>query len=745
MKNLMIVESPAKAKTIERILGKDYRVVASFGHVRDLPKSKLGVDLEHDFQPQYIVPAKARKTVKMLKDMFKKADKVYLATDLDREGEAIAWHIVEAVKPKKDQEIKRVVFSSITKSAVNEAMGNSRSIDFHLVDAQQARRVLDRLVGYKLSPLLWKKIFKGLSAGRVQSVALRLIVEREREIEKFKPEEYWSIEGDYSQEKSEVKFRAKLIKVNDEEFKSDNQKYTKDLEKKMEGAKYEVVGIKSKEKSRQPHAPYITSTLQQDAYRKLGFTAKKTMLLAQKLYEGQNIDGKQMGLITYMRTDSRNISPEALSMIRKYIGENFDDKYLPEKPVFYKKAGKNVQEAHEAVRVTYASKTPDIAKSFLDKDMGRLYELIWKRTMACQMMPARYDTTSLDIEGEHKDDKFIFRANGIKMLFDGFLKVWDYSLKNGEDVVLPELVEKEKLDLKELFVEQHFTKPPARYSEATLVKELEKNGVGRPSTYASIMSTIQTRGYVQKEEKKFVPQEVGMLVNDFLVKHFANIVDVKFTAKMEDELDEIAVGKKEWVPVVRDFYEPFAMELREKEKNVKKEEVVGKEKIDEKCPECGKELQVKFSRYGKFVACTGFPECKYTKPLDVSEEDKKKVEEAAPCEKCGGAMIIKKSRYGSFLACSNYPKCKNIRSMTSQLDIDCPKCDLGKVVEKRSKKGRVFYGCSGYPKCDFAVWNEPTEEKCEKCGFIMTKYKSGKLGCEQCKKKDKLEDKGKKL
>lgn len=736
MKNLVIVESPAKAKTIERILGKDYKVTASFGHVRDLPKNSLGVDTDQDFKPQYVIPTKAKKTVSMLKSMISKVDNVYLATDLDREGEAIAWHIVQATKPKKSLTIKRVVFPSITKQAVESGMEQAREINMDLVDAQQARRVLDRLVGYKLSPLLWKKIFKGLSAGRVQSVALRLIVDREREIEKFKPEEYWTVEADFSKQKNSAKFRGKLAEVNRNKYDPTNEKEAKQFEKSLEKADYQVDKIISKEKNRNPHAPFITSTLQQEAYKKLGFSAKKTMTLAQKLYEGVDIAGKHMGLITYMRTDSFNLSGEAVEDIRNLISKEYGKKYLPAKPVFYKKKSKLAQEAHEAIRVTYPAKIPEKIRSYLEDDMFRLYELIWKRTISCQMLPAKYDTTQVDIIGNEGKNRFLFRTNGIRIVFQGFLLVWDYAGAQGDDVILPQLKEKEDLDLKELFFDQHFTQPPARFTEATLVKELEKNGVGRPSTYATIMSTIQSRNYVEKKEGKFHPLEVGMMVSDFLVKYFPEIVNVGFTAEMEKDLDIIALGKKKWVPVIRAFYEPFISNIADKEKNIAKGDIVGEEKTDEKCPNCGKALQIKYGRYGKFLACTGFPDCKFTKPLNLPKEQQEIAEHADPCEKCGGAMVVKQGRFGSFLACNNYPQCKNIRPITNTAlsNIDCPHCQEGKLVQKRSKRGKIFYACNRYPDCKVAVWNEPTNEKCKICGFIMTKNKKGELDCEQCKK-----------
>lgn len=741
MKNLVIVESPAKAKTIERILGKDFKVVASFGHVRDLPKNNLGVETETDFKPQYVVPTKAKKTVSMLKSMMSKVDNVYLATDLDREGEAIAWHIVQAAKPKKGITVRRVVFPAITKNAVENGMANTRLINMDLVDAQQARRVLDRLVGYKLSPLLWKKIFKGLSAGRVQSVALRLIVDREREIEAFKSEEYWTVEADFAQKKKSSIFRGKLIRVDDKNFEPTNEKEAKLFEEYLQDAQYEVEKIVSKQKNRNPMAPFITSTLQQEAYKKLGFSAKKTMMLAQKLYEGVDIGGKHMGLITYMRTDSHNLSLEAIEAIRKVIVENYGKKSLPAKPVVYKKKSKLAQEAHEAIRVTYPNKYPDKIKSSLENDMWRLYELIWKRTVACQMMPATFDTTQIDILGKKEKKNFWFRTNGIRIIFKGFLEVWDYPGSQGEDVLLPNLKEKEVLDMKELFFDQHFTQPPARFTEASLVKELEKNGVGRPSTYASIMSTIQSRGYVEKKEGKFFPMEVGTMVSDFLVKYFPDIVNVGFTAEMEKDLDKIAIGKKKWVPVIKAFYGPFVTNIADKEKNISKSEIVGNETTDEKCPNCSKPMQIKYGRFGKFLACSGFPECKHTRPFNVSKEQQEVAEKAAPCEKCGGEMVVKQGRFGSFLACGNYPKCKNIRPLVGNVvsDIKCPRCAEGMLVQKRSKRGKIFYACNRYPDCKIAVWNEPTNEKCKVCGFVMTKNKKGDLACEECKKEGKNE------
>lgn len=737
MNNIVVVESPAKAKTIERILGAGYKVVASFGHVRDLPKNNLGVDVDHEFEPQYIVPTKSKKVVSTLKSLFSKAKEIYLATDLDREGEAIAWHITQATKLSKKMKVKRVVFPAITKSAVLDGMSHPREINFDLVDAQQARRVLDRLVGYKLSPLLWKKLYKGLSAGRVQSVALRLIIEREREIKNFKQEEYWTVEAEFAKKNNKGSFLAKLVKIENNDFKPTNEKDAKEFEQQIRDAGYLVHDLKTKNKLRNPYAPFVTSTLQQEAYKKLGFSAKKTMTLAQKLYEGVDIGGKHLGLITYMRTDSRNISGEAIEDIRNFIKEKYGDKFLPAKANVFKKASKLVQEAHEAIRITYTKKVPDSLKKYLEKDMWRLYELIWKRTISCQMSAASFEIMTVDVLGKNGKNEFWFRANGSRLLSKGWLEVWDYPGVTGEDTILPELSSKEDLDLSDLFFKQHFTQPPARFTEASLVKELEKNGVGRPSTYATIMSTIQTRGYVEKIEGKFEPKEVGFLVNDFLVKYFPGVVDVGFTANMEKDLDEVALGKKEWVPIVREFYSPLIVAIADNEKNVSKSDLVGEEKVDEKCPNCEKNLQIKFGRFGKFLACTGFPECKFTKPLEVSEEQEKIVKEAEPCDKCGGEMVMKQSRFGSFLACSNYPKCKNIRSINDKFNVTCPKCNEGKLTSKRSKRGKVFYACDRYPKCDLAVWNEPTNEHCKKCGFILTKNKFGKLICEQCQKEKK--------
>jgi len=579
-KNLVIVESPAKAGTIEKILGKDFKVRASYGHVRDLPKSKLGVDIEHDFEPQYVIPAKAKKIISELKEELKKSDNLYLATDLDREGEAISWHLAKAlnVEKSKDLQVYRIVFNQITDKAIKDAIDNPRDLDDNLVNAQQARRVLDRLVGYKLSPFLWRKVKKGLSAGRVQSVAVRLVVEREREIEKFNPEEYWELVASLQKIKSEGVFEAKLIKKDGKEIKVVSKNEADKILNNLERAEYIVGEVRKKEKNRYPSPPFTTSTLQQEAARKLGFSAKKTMMVAQKLYEGMNLGPNgHKGLITYMRTDSLNLAPEAIDGIRKQINEKFGKEFLPEKPNFYKNRTKGAQEAHEAIRPSHPELDPEDIAKYLDKDQLKLYSLIWKRAVASQMVPALLDTTSVDIVAK----EYLFRATGSVIKFPGFIKVYIEDIDEGDKIDdedkegwLPELDEGEKLDLKNLDPQQKFTQPPPRFTEASLVKELEKHEIGRPSTYAPTLSTIQDRGYVVLEEKKFKPLEIGFIVNDVLVEHFPQIVDIGFTAEIEDEFDKIAEGEMEWHKMIKDFYDPFEKNLVEKEKEVKKEDII---------------------------------------------------------------------------------------------------------------------------------------------------------------------------
>jgi len=652
--NLIIVESPTKAKTISQFLGKGFKVESSYGHVRDLPISSLGVDVKNNFEPKYVIPEKAKKRILKLKKDTEDAEKIILATDEDREGEAIAWHLAETlgIYGQNKKKVERIVFHEITKRAIEEALKNPRDIDFNLVEAQQARRILDRLVGYELSPFLWRKVFKGLSAGRVQSVAVKLIVDREREIEKFVPEEYWSISAILKKLDTKYKeFEARLtgIKRSDSEKKIEikNKDEADSILKDLEGADYIVSNIEKKETKRNPRPPFITSTLQQEAANKLKFSAKQTMMLAQFLYEN--------GYITYMRTDSLNLSKESVGAAKKLIEKRFGKEYAISRPRIFKTKSKTAQEAHEAIRPTNPELTPEMIKSRLDYRQYKLYELVWKRFIACQMKEAIFDTTTIEIEAK---DKYIFKASGQILKFDGFLRVYD---STPEEIILPDVKEKEKLELVKLIPAQHFTEPPPRYTEASLIKTLEEYNIGRPSTYAPIISTIQERNYVTKnEQKKFIPTEIGLIVNDILEKHFPEIVDIGFTAKMEDELDAIAEGKLKRVPMIRNFYEPFHKNLEKKYQEVEKIKI--EEKTDEICEKCGRKMILKRSKFGKFLACSGFPECKNTKPIKQKEE---------------------------------------------KTGIRCPKCKLGEVIIKRTKRGKIFYGCSRYPDCDFASWTKP--------------------------------------
>lgn len=711
---LIIVESPTKAKTISKFLGKDYKVLSSFGHVRDLPEKNIGIDIEHNFEPEYVITDNGKKSLSEIKKYSPKAESVILATDEDREGEAISWHLKQALS-LKDGKYSRIVFHEITKSAIESALKNPGNIDIKQVDAQQARRVLDRLVGYKLSPFLWKKVARGLSAGRVQSVAVRLIVEREREREVFKEDEYWTISALF---KDNPDFEAKLLKQGGKNLDKLAIKNKADADKileNLEGTEYRVEKIEKKETKKNPLPPFTTSTLQQSANNRLGYSAKQTMMLAQQLYEN--------GHITYMRTDSTNLAKEAVDNIRSYINSEIGKEYLPVSAIFYKTKSKGAQEAHEAIRPTDPFANPD-SLSGLDPKQKKLYQLIWQRAIACQMNPALLDSTSVDIAA--KD--YTFRTTGAIIRFDGFLKIYP---SQTEESILPKFnvgVENlQPLQLKELKPEQHFTQPPARYSEATLVKAMEEYGIGRPSTYAPTISTIIARKYIDKDEaKKLFPTEIGRLVNDVLVEHFNKIVDYKFTAKMEEDLDEIAEGKKEWVPVIAEFYGPFEENLARKTKEVNKKDLV-EEASDEICDKCGSPMVIKMGRFGKFLACTNYPECKNTKPLgeDGKPAEPEKTDEK--CAKCGSPMVIKQGRYGKFLGCSAYPACKNIVSLgkdgakkeSVKTGVKCPECGIGEIEEKRSRRGKTFYGCSNYPNCKFALWNKPTGEKCPKCGNLM--------------------------
>ncbi len=644
---LVIVESPTKAKTISKFLGSEYIVESSFGHVRDLPRKELGVDIEHEFTPKYVIIPKAKKRIKELKEKSQKANTIILATDEDREGEAIAWHLTQALglENSKSQasnpEIKRIVFHEITKQAIEDAFKNPRDIDMNLVSAQQARRILDRLVGYKLSPFLWEKVIRGLSAGRVQSVAVRLIVDRQQEIDKFKSEEYWTIIASLCNAKNS-KFEARLIKINEKtipklEIKS--KKEAEEIIKDLKNTEYKIIDIRKKEIGKNPLPPFTTSALQQEANHRLGFSAKQTMFIAQRLYE--------TGLITYHRTDSLNLAEVFLKKVQKLLIQEFGKNYVPASPRCYKTKTKGAQEAHEAIRPAYPEKTPKIIKENLDKNQHKLYELIWQRAVASQMQSAIINTNTIDIKAK----KYLFRTTGANIKFDGFLKIYPTKIS---ETMLPSLEKNEILRLVNLAPNQHFTKPPAPYNEATLIKILEEHGIGRPSTYAPTISTIQERNYVKKQNKCLYPTEVGIVVNNLLVKHFPKIVNIEFTARMEENLDKIAQGKQEWIPIIKNFYGPFNENLQNKYKEINKKEIT-EEKTDKICEKCGKPMIIKIGRFGKFLACSGFPECKNTISLKKEEQITDKV-----CPECGALMKIRTGRFGKFLGCSNYPKCKHI-------------------------------------------------------------------------------------
>jgi len=731
-KKLVIVESPAKAKTIGQYLGTDFTVRASYGHVRDLPVKKLGIDPAKNFAVDYVPIVKAKKVLTELKGLLAKSSELYLATDFDREGEAIAWHLTELLKPKVP--VKRITFHEITKSAIEDALKHPRSVDLKLVDAQQARRILDRLVGYKLSPFLWKKVYRGLSAGRVQSVAVRLVVEREREIKAFKVDETWTL--DALLQAAGGQFPAFLAKEGStNKLELTDQKEIAKLKRQLEGSKLTVEKVETSESQAKPQPPLITSTLQQAAARFYHFSAKKTMKIAQDLYEGVDIEpGQSTALITYMRTDSYQLSDSAKKQAEAMIAKSYGAKYLPDRPNTFTKKVRGAQEAHEAIRPTDFTITPDSVKDKLSKDHFNLYNLIWRQATASLMTPAQVKTTVATVGSEAGP----LIGRGRELVFDGFLKL----LPDAEEqyVPLPKLAEKEAVTLKKLDAIQHFTEPPARYSEASLVRELEKRGIGRPSTYAPIMSTIVDRGYVTKQTSRFFPTDVAEIVVDLLVEHFPNIVDYNFTAEMEDELDDIAEGKRELKPVLKEFYTPFAKLLAEKEKTVDKKALV-EEATDKKCPTCGKPVVLKLGRFGKFYSCSGFPECKYTAPyLDdkfTKDEEKEIAEEVKEkCEKCGGQMAIKQGRFGTFLACTNYPKCKFTKAIVIGSSVPCPNCGK-QLIRRNTKRGKVFWGCSGYPACKTAFWDEPLNEKCPDCGNLLLNKKSG-IACSQCDyKKDK--------
>jgi len=727
---LVIVESPTKAKTIARFLGKDFSIESSYGHVRDLPKSKMGIDIEHGFIPQYVVPRKAQKNVTKLKKLAGKSDEIYFATDADREGEAISWHLSEILKtdPKK---IKRIVFHEITEQAILDAFKNPRSINLRMVDAQQARRVLDRLVGYELSPFLWRKVVKGLSAGRVQSVAVRLIVEREREIQAFKAQEYWTVETELSKEKFPP-FIARLVKINDkslDKFDIADEIRAKEIAQDLEKQKYAVSNIAQKEVRKTPHAPFTTSTLQQEANRRLGFSAKQTMMFAQQLYEGQELGARgQVGLITYMRTDSFNLSEKFLGECKQYLEGSLGNEFSLPAPRQFKAKSKLAQEAHEAIRPTDVSITPEEAKKFLDERMAKLYELIWRRAVASQMPEAGFLQTAIDITAGN----YGLRANGNQMVFEGFLKI--YSEQQQENI-LPHFNHNDALNLLKVLPEQHFTEPPARFSEAGLIKILEEYGIGRPSTYAPTIATIVDRGYVEKIEKRLKPTDIAFLVNDLLVKHFPEIVDYKFTAEMEHRLDEIARGAESWIKIIENFYKPFKANLMKKDHDITKKDLGTETETSEICEKCGKPMVVKLGRFGKFLACTGFPDCRNIKQLSKEGKIEEPQTTEEICPNCGAPMAVKHGKFGPFLGCSRYPECKTIKNIQKSTGIKCPECKEGDIAERRSKQGRTFYSCGRYPDCKFALWSKPTGEICPQCSSLIVFAAKGKLRCssKECK------------
>jgi DNA topoisomerase-1 len=694
-KNLVIVESPAKARTIQKFLGRDFSVDASMGHVRDLPKSELGVDLERDFSPRYVIPRDKRSVVKELREKAKEAQKIYLATDPDREGEAIAWHLATAIGAD-DKPMQRIEFHEITKEAIQRAVKAPRQIDLKRVDAQQARRVLDRLVGYNLSPLLWRKVRRGLSAGRVQSVAVRLVVEREREIESFNPVEYWTVEAELAKKPAragrgkQATFRATLVQALGKKPELANQEDSRRVLADLEGADYRVVDVRVKEQTRAAAPPFTTSTLQQEAGRKLGFTAKRTMAVAQQLYEGLDVGSEgSVGLITYMRTDSTQIAESAIHEVRRYIEERYGAANLPESPRVYRTRSKLAQEAHEAIRPTSVFREPAAIKQHLTSDQLKLYDLIWKRFVACQMASARYEVTTVDVEatGTQSKGDYLFRASGSLVVFPGFLALYregrdDEEQDEDTQKALPDLAKGEDLQLVRLLSDQHFTQPPPRYSEATLVKALEEKGIGRPSTYAPTLSTIQERGYVERVGKQLRPTELGRVVNDLLVENFPEVIDVDFTANMEEKLDEVASGERPWVPVVREFYQPFHENLE------RAGESIERVKIE---PEPTDEL----------------------------------------CEKCGRPMVIRMGRYGKFMGCSGFPECRNAKPLLKKIGVACPECGAD-LVERQTKTHRTFYGCSRYPECKWTSWQRPVPEPCPICGGLMVEAGKGGPRCIRC-------------
>ena len=750
-KNLVIVESPAKAKTIEKYLGKDFHVLASYGHVRDLIPKEGAVDPNNDFAMKYEVIERNQRHVQAISKALKLADTLYLATDPDREGEAISWHLYELLKEKKllkDKPVHRVVFHEITKKAVTEAIANPEKLAINLINAQQARRALDYLVGFNLSPLLWKKIRRGLSAGRVQSPALRMIVERELEIEAFKTREYWSVDAALTSH--EQNFKAKLTHFDNTkltQFSITDETHAEQTKQALLSAadgQLLVSKLEKKQQKRNPAPPFITSTLQQEASRKLGFTTKRTMIVAQQLYEGIDIGGETQGLITYMRTDSVNLSIEAVEEIRALIVEKYGAKNIPKEPRVFKTKSKNAKEAHEAIRPTTSSYLPAQIKDYLTIEQFKLYDLIWKRTIACQMIHATLNRVAIDLscgEGRH-----VFRASGSTIATPGFMAVYlegkdDSKESDDKESFLPPLEEGRPVPLNDIITGQHFTDPPPRYGEASLVKSLEEHGIGRPSTYASIISTLQNREYVTLDNKRFYPTDVGRIVNKFLTDHFTKYVDYDFTANLEDELDAVSRGEKDWIPLMREFWTPFNAMIQEKESSVQRKDVT-QEALDEKCPECSSPLSIRLGRNGRFIGCTNYPECSYTRNLngDTETPAEPEVLEGRTCPDCDSPLIFKTGRYGKFIGCSAYPKCKHIEPIEKPLDteIECPQCKKGTILKRKSRNGKIFYSCSGYPKCDYALWNNPIKESCPQCNWpILTVKETKRRGVEKvCPQKD---------
>ncbi len=737
-KNLVIVESPAKSKTIEKYLGKTFKVLASYGHVRDLIPKEGAVDTSNGFAMKYQMIDRNQKHVQEIIKALKTADNLYLATDPDREGEAISWHLLEILKAKKllkNKDVHRVVFHEITKKAVTEAIANPSELSMNMVYAQQARRALDYLVGFNLSPLLWKKIRRGLSAGRVQSPALRMIVERASEIEAFKAREYWSIDAELSTQQQ--KFKAKLTYFAGEkqtQFKVTNAETAITNEQTLNfiaQGQLQVVKVETKQRRRNPAAPFTTSTLQQEAARKLGFTTKRTMIVAQQLYEGIEIGGETAGLITYMRTDSVTLSNEALTEIRELITHKYGAENVPKTIRTFKTKSKNAQEAHEAIRPTTIQHLPNEIKTYLTPEQYKLYNLIWKRTLACQMIHATLHLLAIDFQCGHSEN--IFRATGSTIANPGFMAVYLESQddkKDGDDTehFLPALSKGEYIPVNDIVAHQHFTEPPARYSEASLVKDLEEHGIGRPSTYATIISTLQNREYVTLDSKRFYPTDVGKIVNKFLTAHFTQYVDYNFTANLENNLDAVARGETDWIPLMADFWQPFKDLIVEKEKSVQRKDVT-QEALDEKCPECEHPLSIRLGRNGRFIGCTQFPECNYTRNLnDDGSQSEPEIVADRTCPKCESNLIFKNGKYGKFIGCSSYPDCKHIEPLEKPEDtnINCPDCKDGHILKRKARSGKVFYSCANYPKCKYALWNPPIAEACPECHHPILTIKTTK-------------------